>query len=128
MKAAARAELFVCKPLKCATSRAACAARHKQYARKATSRDGFNYGPAGLHACVCSGCEIGAMHAKGECADVELVQVTVQPPSTQKNVWRCTGCGEPLPRRSGRKGRVSPLCLACGGRGETSFWEDEQFA
>lgn len=123
-----RTELFRCTALSCVISRGDCAARHRQHARKQTARDGFNYASAGGGACACSTCEIGAVHAAGKLAEVELVQVRVQPPSTSKPVRRCTGCGEPLPRRMGKKGRVTPLCRACGGRGEVGFWEDEQFA
>lgn len=130
MKAAARAELFRCKPLSCAISRGDCAARYEQYASKSNyvrpERSATT--AAGVTACACRGCEVGALHSKGGLADVELVQVTAQDTRGAKNVRRCIGCGEPLPRRTGRKGRVSPLCLPCGGRGDIGFFEDEQFA
>lgn len=130
MKAAARAELFRCKPLSCTISRGGCAARHQEYASKSNAvRAGYGQNTAGgVASCACRGCEVGKLHAKGQLADVELVQVTAQDTRGVKHVRRCIGCGEPLPRRTGRKGRVSPLCLACGGRGEVGFFEDEQFA
>lgn len=131
MKAAERRGHFWCKALSCAITRADCAERHRHYASKTNYvRSGNSAGTAnGVTSCACRTCEIGAAHAKGKLADVKLVQVQVQDTSgIGKRLKYCTQCSEPLPPRTGRKARVTPLCTACGGRGEVGFWEDEQFA
>jgi hypothetical protein len=94
LTAAQRAQSFRCEPLSCTVTRGVCAERHERW-----SRDRPRSMPSGdgAAACACRGCPIGASHARGQLAPVQLVQVTVHGTPYSPPVKRCQGCGEPLP-------------------------------
>lgn len=91
---AERAEMFVCGPLRARLSRGACAARHEHWSRRRSPSMAAN---DGVTACACRRCPIGAKHARGQLADVELVQLKSHATGARLPTKRCLGCGEPLP-------------------------------
>jgi hypothetical protein len=88
------AEVFDCAHLHGRISRRSCAARHKSFAGKGSTRPMVE----GITGCCCRTCPIGAMHAKGKrVADVPLVQVVAKPTQLHRRPRLCLGCGSPLP-------------------------------
>lgn len=87
-------EVFACPHLHVRISRRSCAARHKSFAGKGSSRPMVE----GITGCCCRTCPIGAMHAKGQrVPDVPLAQVVARTTELHRKVRRCLGCGSPLP-------------------------------
>jgi hypothetical protein len=88
------AEVFECPHLHGRISRRSCAARHKSFAGKGSSRPLVE----GITGCCCRTCPIGAMHARGKRApDVALVQVVAKSSESRRRPRLCLGCGSPLP-------------------------------
>jgi len=99
MSQAEQSESFLCTRLRCTISRGACAERFERWSRE---RPRSMAAGDGSSACACRGCPIGAQHARGQRADVKLVQVTQRGTSAPPPLKRCLGCGEFLqPRASG---------------------------
>lgn len=91
-------EVFACPHLHGRISRRSCAARHKSFASKGSSRPLVE----GITGCCCRACDIGALHARGKPApDVPLVQVVAKPSQLRKRPRLCLGCGSPLPVNTG---------------------------
>lgn len=96
LTAAQRGQSFRCEPLHGTVSRGVCAERHEHW-KLAVSHSGVRSGGSGVASCACRLCPTGIAHARGQLADVQLVQVRPRGSSYSPPVKRCQGCGDPLP-------------------------------
>lgn len=111
LAAAQRAQSFRCEPLSCTVSRGACAERYERW-----SRDRPRNMPSGdgAAACACRGCPIGAAHAAGQVADVQLANIHLCGDPRKPAMRRCMGCAKPLQPRPREPGRASYPRHVCG--------------
>lgn len=87
-------EVFDCPHLHSRINRRSCAARHRSFAIKGRGGHGST---EGITSCCCRRCDVGAMHARGQRADVPLARVTAKPSEYRRRPRVCLGCGLPMP-------------------------------